>query len=124
MEKEVKVEDTTVAETQADLAAAERDRIKGILSLGGSKELTDQAIDAGISVEETALKVNAELQEEIRRLSALAERAEDAQVLEGLKQEPAADVPPETEQKNVFGVSFRDVDQELSALEGAAGKEA
>ena len=124
MEKEVKVEDTAVTETQADLAAAERDRIKGILSLGGSKELTDQAIDAGISVEETALKVNAELQEEIRRLSALAERAEDAQVLEGLKQEPAADVPPETEQKNVFGVSFRDVDQELSALEGAAGKEA
>ena len=119
--EEAVVQEPAGKDSARDAAAVERDRIKGIIALGGSDELTTQAIDEGMSVEEASLKVNAELQTELKRLSALADRAEDAQALDQVPQEPAGEVqkptPTKTEHQNIFGVKASQIDQEIEALE-------
>lgn len=118
---EAAVQEPAGKDSARDAAAVERDRIKGIMALGGSDELTTQAIDEGMSVEEASLKVNAELQKEIGRLRALADRAEDASVLDAVRQEPAAEVqkptPAKSEHENIFGVRASQIDEEIEALE-------
>lgn len=118
------LQSTAEVVTNVDAAAVERDRIKAIMALGGSMTLTDRAIDEGLSVESAALQVNTELQEEIARLKALVDRSEDASVLDNVVQKPASETAPVEDKKNIFGVSFSELDKELSSLERLEKQEA
>ena len=96
-------------------AAAERDRIKAILELGCSQELSTRAIDQGWDLQKAAVEANKELQAKIAELQ--KGREEDASVLGELKQAPASEEGPAEEKTNEFGVSFKDIDKELEKIE-------
>jgi ClpP class serine protease len=97
-------------------AEAERERIKGILALGGTEEITNEAIESGWNIEKTAMKVNAYLQGKLDEMR--SHREEDAKVLDDLKQEPAGDVVVTKHEKNIFGIDRESIDAELDRMTG------
>lgn len=113
--------DVQSGQVQAEAAAkAERDRIKGIMGLGGSQELVSKAIDENWNLADTAVAVNKELQEKLSVLKRQAERMEDAEVVNSVKQDPAEkeEKPEAQEKKNLFGVKYDEIDAELDHLTG------
>lgn len=92
-------------------ADAERERIKTIIALGGSDEITNEAIDKRWSVETTAVKVSAFLKAQLEEMK--ANRASDAKVLEDIPQDPAGEIKVSGDQKNIFGIERTQIDAEL-----------